>query len=258
MKAARLVVLGVALAAGGDRRHAGERQSRRPKPPKAPPPPPPLATVEVLVAKTDLGRGQVVGEGDVGWQTWPAARPTRASSKRPTGRTRSKISSAPSCACRSRRASRSATQGRLRQGLRLHGRDPAAGHARGIDGRFAGNRRRRLHPAQRPCRRRADAARQGGGKDHRRREIHQRHDPAQCAGARDRSGGRGKGRPEGRGRQDRDARARSAAGRDARAGASARHAVAGVAQPARLAIVDVGRRRRRRQDAARSIRCASA
>ena len=29
--------------------------------------------MEVLVAKTDLGTGQVVGEGDIGWQTWPAA-----------------------------------------------------------------------------------------------------------------------------------------------------------------------------------------
>ena len=42
----------------------------------APPPPPPqaaLETVEVLVAKSDLSRGQVVAAGDIGWQSWPAA-----------------------------------------------------------------------------------------------------------------------------------------------------------------------------------------
>jgi pilus assembly protein CpaB len=69
MKAARLVVLGVALVAGGIAAYlaAGGKET-------APPPPaaPPLATVEVLVAKTDLSRGNVIGNQDVGWQTWPA------------------------------------------------------------------------------------------------------------------------------------------------------------------------------------------
>ena len=41
--------------------------------PQAPPPAPPLATVDVLVAKTDLNIGQTVNEKDVGWQMWPAA-----------------------------------------------------------------------------------------------------------------------------------------------------------------------------------------
>ena len=75
MKAARLIVLGVALAAGGVAAMLA-RGGGQPEPPKeaaAPPPPPPLATVEVLVAKTDLGVGQTVGGGDIGWQTWPAA-----------------------------------------------------------------------------------------------------------------------------------------------------------------------------------------
>jgi len=71
MKAARLVVLGVALAAGGVA--AFLASGRREAPPPAPPPPPPLATVDILVAKNDLGRGQLIGEGDVGWQTWPQA-----------------------------------------------------------------------------------------------------------------------------------------------------------------------------------------
>jgi pilus assembly protein CpaB len=69
MKAARIVVLGVALAAGGVAAFlaSGHRDVAPP-----PPPPPPLATVEVLVAKNDLGRGQVIGDDDIGWQTWPA------------------------------------------------------------------------------------------------------------------------------------------------------------------------------------------
>src|SRR5208282_1863404 len=72
MKAARLVVLGVALAAGGVAAFlaSGHHETAAPAPL---PPPPPLETVDVLVAKTDLGRGQVIGNGDVDWQTWPSA-----------------------------------------------------------------------------------------------------------------------------------------------------------------------------------------
>jgi pilus assembly protein CpaB len=71
MKAARLVVLGVALAAGGVAAYlaSGHREA----PPPAAPPPPPLATVDILVARNDLGRGQVISEGDIGWQIWPQA-----------------------------------------------------------------------------------------------------------------------------------------------------------------------------------------
>ena len=72
MKAARLIVLGVALAAGGVAAMLASG-IRQPEAPKAPPPPPPLATVDVLVAKTDLATGQIVDAGDIGWQTWPAA-----------------------------------------------------------------------------------------------------------------------------------------------------------------------------------------
>ena len=70
MKAARLVVLGVALAAGGVAAilASGHRESA----PKVEAPPP-IETVDILVAKSDLGRGQVIAEADVGWQTWPAA-----------------------------------------------------------------------------------------------------------------------------------------------------------------------------------------
>ena len=72
MKAARLVVLGVALAAGGVAAYIASGHHEAAPPPAAPPPPP-LATVEVLVAKNDLARGQVIGDGDVDWQMWPAA-----------------------------------------------------------------------------------------------------------------------------------------------------------------------------------------
>jgi pilus assembly protein CpaB len=70
MKAARLIVLGVALAAGGVAAWLASG-SRSPEPPKVEAPPP-LATVDVLVAKNDLATGQVIGPSDVGWQTWPA------------------------------------------------------------------------------------------------------------------------------------------------------------------------------------------
>jgi pilus assembly protein CpaB len=70
MKAARLVVLGVALAAGGIAAYLAAGS-------KAPPPPPPTPVaqtpmVDVLVAKSDLSRGQVIANQDIGWQTWPA------------------------------------------------------------------------------------------------------------------------------------------------------------------------------------------
>jgi pilus assembly protein CpaB len=71
MKAARLVVLGVALAAGGVA--AFLASGHREAPPAAPPPPPPLATIDVLIAKNDLPRGQIIGDGDIDWQIWPAA-----------------------------------------------------------------------------------------------------------------------------------------------------------------------------------------
>jgi pilus assembly protein CpaB len=71
MKAARLVVLGVAIAAGGIAAYLAAG-SKAPPPPPPVPVAPPLATVDVLVAKADLTRGQVIAEQQIGWQTWPA------------------------------------------------------------------------------------------------------------------------------------------------------------------------------------------
>jgi len=73
MKAARLVVLGVAVAAGGIAAFLAAGNKATPPPPPPPPPVVQIETVEVLVAKSDLGRGQLIGPSDVGWQTWPAA-----------------------------------------------------------------------------------------------------------------------------------------------------------------------------------------
>jgi pilus assembly protein CpaB len=72
MRSARILVLGVALAAGGMAAYMASG-SRTPEAPKKAEPPPPLATVEILVAKSDLAVAQVVSNKDIGWQTWPAA-----------------------------------------------------------------------------------------------------------------------------------------------------------------------------------------
>jgi pilus assembly protein CpaB len=71
MKAARLVVLGVAVAAGGIAALLA-RGGHTPEPVKAPVVAQ-IETVDVLVAKTDLSRGQLISAPDIGWQTWPAA-----------------------------------------------------------------------------------------------------------------------------------------------------------------------------------------
>ena len=71
MKAARLVVLGIAVAAGGIAAILASGHKSAPPPAQAPVVQ--LETVEVLIAKTDLSRGQLVGAGDIGWQIWPKA-----------------------------------------------------------------------------------------------------------------------------------------------------------------------------------------
>jgi pilus assembly protein CpaB len=71
MNIARLVVLIIALSAGGVAaylaRGAGEQS-----PPVAEPVAQ-LATVEILVAKSDIGLGQSVKPEDLQWQAWPAS-----------------------------------------------------------------------------------------------------------------------------------------------------------------------------------------
>jgi pilus assembly protein CpaB len=70
MKAARLVVLGVAIAAGGVAAYlASHNRSPLPEPVRAPVVT--LETTEVLVAKTNLSRGDVIDANQIGWQVWP-------------------------------------------------------------------------------------------------------------------------------------------------------------------------------------------
>lgn len=71
MKAARLVVLTVAVAAGGIAALLAGRSEKSPQVKNAPTPQ--MATVDVLVAKSDISMGQTVSPGDVRWQEWPAA-----------------------------------------------------------------------------------------------------------------------------------------------------------------------------------------
>ena len=71
MKAARIVVLGVAVAAGGLAALMAGRQADAPPP--APEPVAKLDTTEVLVARSDIGLGQAVTGSDMQWQTWPVA-----------------------------------------------------------------------------------------------------------------------------------------------------------------------------------------
>lgn len=74
MKAARLVVLTVAIAAGGV---AAMLAGRTEKPPEVKvEAAPKLASVDVLVAKSDIGMGQTVSPADVQWQEWPISAAT--------------------------------------------------------------------------------------------------------------------------------------------------------------------------------------
>lgn len=73
MKAARLVVLGVAIAAGGLAAILAGGGSEPPPPAPMAEPAAKLDTVDILVAKTDIGLGSVVAAGDIAWQAWPAS-----------------------------------------------------------------------------------------------------------------------------------------------------------------------------------------
>src|SRR6195256_4580402 len=69
MNTARIVVLTIAVGAGGVAAYLASGSD-----PQAPAQPTvQLQTVDVLVAKNDIGLGQSVTADDVQWQTWPAA-----------------------------------------------------------------------------------------------------------------------------------------------------------------------------------------
>lgn len=70
MKAARVVVLAVALGAGGI---AALLAGRSEKPPEVKQTPAPqVTTTDILIAKSDIPMGQTLSPGDVEWQAWPA------------------------------------------------------------------------------------------------------------------------------------------------------------------------------------------
>ena len=69
MNTARIIVLIIALCAGGIAAYLASGSDN--KPPAAPTAQ--LQTVDVLVAKSDIGLGQTVNPDDMQWQSWPAA-----------------------------------------------------------------------------------------------------------------------------------------------------------------------------------------
>ena len=70
MNRARIVVLTVAIGAGGVAAYLASGSDTRPPPTE---PVAQLQTVDVLVAKSDIGVGQTLSVDDMIWQTWPAA-----------------------------------------------------------------------------------------------------------------------------------------------------------------------------------------
>src|SRR5213076_3256903 len=70
MNTARIVVLAIAIGAGGIAAYLASGSNDKPAPAQ---PVAQLQTVDVLVAKGDIGLGQAVKPDDLQWQTWPAA-----------------------------------------------------------------------------------------------------------------------------------------------------------------------------------------
>ena len=71
MKAARILVLGVALAAGGAAAFlVGSDEEKKPE---APAPVVQFETTDVLIAKSDIGMGTAISSQDLQWQAWPTA-----------------------------------------------------------------------------------------------------------------------------------------------------------------------------------------
>src|SRR3954454_20956820 len=71
MNTARIVVLTIAVGAGGVAAYLASGSDPQPQAPQAPAVQ--LQTVDVLVAKSDIGLGKSVTADDLQWQTWPAA-----------------------------------------------------------------------------------------------------------------------------------------------------------------------------------------
>jgi len=70
MNNARIVVLAIAIGAGGIAAYLASGSGEKPAPAE---PVAQLKTVDILVAKSDIALGQSVKPDDMQWQTWPAA-----------------------------------------------------------------------------------------------------------------------------------------------------------------------------------------
>jgi pilus assembly protein CpaB len=75
MNTARIVALTIAVGAGGIAAYLASGSDSKPLPTE---PVAQLQTMDVLVAKSDIGRGQAVAPEDLQWQTWPAATDNQA------------------------------------------------------------------------------------------------------------------------------------------------------------------------------------
>src|SRR5664279_4629048 len=72
MKAARILVLAVALAAGGAAAFlVGSDEEKKPEIVAAPVVQ--FQTTDVLIAKSDIGMGTAISSQDLQWQAWPSA-----------------------------------------------------------------------------------------------------------------------------------------------------------------------------------------
>ena len=88
MNTARIVVLTIAVGAGGVAAYLASGSDDRPAQVAAPTPQ--LPTVDVLVAKGDIGLGQSLKHDDLQWQSWPAATASASfirRNERPEGQT---------------------------------------------------------------------------------------------------------------------------------------------------------------------------
>jgi pilus assembly protein CpaB len=70
MNKPRIVVLAIAIGAGGIAAYLASGSDDKPAPAQ---PVAQMKTVDILVAKSDIGLGQSVKPDDLQWQTWPAA-----------------------------------------------------------------------------------------------------------------------------------------------------------------------------------------
>jgi pilus assembly protein CpaB len=70
MNTARIVVLAIAIGAGGVAAYLASGSDNKPAPAE---PVAQLPTADVLVAKSEIGLGQTVKPEDLQWQTWPTA-----------------------------------------------------------------------------------------------------------------------------------------------------------------------------------------